>query len=667
MKTERLYRRDREDKINSLHRVVADAEQGRVALAIERIADLLDEFPDDPSVLYEKGLLLRDSLGAGIEARTSFERAYHAAAPGEEVRGLAACNAMSLAADEAEADKWFAIAADLRPSDEMLASVRKMRSATERDGVDFTDIQRNRAAAMAEQGPERGGGCASLIEIVLSGAPLRADEERACRIQRALCLRAMDSQASRTREMLAEDFPSEERIVLQRALLEMERACELDPHDAELWNFRAAWCMLLRRDEEAITHADKAIALRPQRYAKPWINKANACWHLGRTEESRSHGKTALDQATAAGDDRDCEIARSIALRSGNAGDLPGQDAVVKWQTQFNNGWLLTAKKEVSKKGGSGGFKQIASGFLNRIRLIGGEWHPDIIKIIAEMLIYFSPETSLAALNEAREENARAYEDALNAALYLAATQKGVLGRDAARMIALGILATDNPASSRTLYRTYVIQASAASPEFASLRDVMRRAITAINPNVARWIEDQPPADRDGIERAKKNILWRFDAEKMKAAERMIARVGARAGAGFAILVGIVILGWTYRGQISAFAARNQALLITIAAILVFLPAIIMQLRSAVAALARKSMCGTCGRPLEKIPVPAYMQGMGGIMMNTSRMHAGIDGIGAECEACGQMYCPHCEDPTQPCKCGARAIRRVGVTLRPGR
>ncbi len=664
MKTRRLYRRDREDKINSLNRVVADAKQGRAALALERIADLLDEFPDDASVLYEKGLLLRDNLGAGIEARACFERAYHAAAPGEEVRGLASCNAMSLAADEAEADKWFAVAADLRPSDEMLASVRKMRSAAARDGVDFDVILRGRVAAQAEQGPEHGGGCASLIEIFLSCAPLRADEERAFRIQRALCLRALDFQASRTREMLAEDFPPEERIALQRALPEMERACEIDPHDAELWNFRAAWCTLLRRDEEAIAHADKAITLRPHRYAKPWLNKANACWRLGRTEEARRHGKTALEQATAAGDERDCSLARSIDLRSGNASDLPADDAIAEWQAQFNKGWLLTAKKEVSKKGGSGGFEQIAGGFLKRIGLVGSEWHPDIIKIVAEMLIYFSPETSLAALNEAREQNRRAYENALNSALYLAATQKGVLGRDAVRMIALGILATDSPASSKALYRACVIQTSAASKAFSSLPEIMGRAISAINPSVARWIKHQPPADQDDIERARTSILWRFEAGKMDAAGRPVASAGARAGASLAILVGLVVLGWTYWGQISAFAARNQSLLITIVGTLVFLPLIVMQVRSAAAALARRSTCGTCGCPLEKIPVPAYMHGMGGVMMNTSRMHAGIDGIGAECTACGQLYCPRCEDPTQPCKCGAPAIRRVGVTRR---
>ena len=97
MPTTRYYQRDRDDKNNSINRCFTDAEQGRIELALLRIADLLEEFPNDANVLYARGLLHRDSLGYGLKARDDFEKASHAANPGEEVHGLATCNVATLA------------------------------------------------------------------------------------------------------------------------------------------------------------------------------------------------------------------------------------------------------------------------------------------------------------------------------------------------------------------------------------------------------------------------------------------------------------------------------------------------------------------------------------------------------------------------------------------
>lgn len=74
MNSDRHYRRDQEDKISSLNRVAADEEQGRLVLALARLDDLLEEFPNDASVLYEKGLLFRDCLGSGVEAYAPSQR-----------------------------------------------------------------------------------------------------------------------------------------------------------------------------------------------------------------------------------------------------------------------------------------------------------------------------------------------------------------------------------------------------------------------------------------------------------------------------------------------------------------------------------------------------------------------------------------------------------------
>ena len=93
MPSNRFYRRDQDDKINTINRCFADAEQGRIELALVRIGDVLEEFPNDASVLYARGLLQRDFLGKGLESRNDFEKAFRFASAGAEVRGLAACNA----------------------------------------------------------------------------------------------------------------------------------------------------------------------------------------------------------------------------------------------------------------------------------------------------------------------------------------------------------------------------------------------------------------------------------------------------------------------------------------------------------------------------------------------------------------------------------------------
>src|SRR5205809_2455697 len=111
----RTYKRDQDDKATSIARCYFDAEQGRIELALERIADLFDEFPGDGDVHYLHGLLLRDYLGRGLEARDAFEAAFENSESTSDIPGLAACNITSLSRDQQEFDCWAETAVQLMP------------------------------------------------------------------------------------------------------------------------------------------------------------------------------------------------------------------------------------------------------------------------------------------------------------------------------------------------------------------------------------------------------------------------------------------------------------------------------------------------------------------------------------------------------------------------
>src|SRR5882672_11580506 len=120
----RFYTRTSDDKLNGGKRSLEEAERGRVRLALERLQDLAEEFPNDPETLYVEGLVRRDHLGQGILARELFERVYHLIPPGNsrlaETRAFAACNAAMLSRDEPEVRRWLPLARQTGPNDPAL-------------------------------------------------------------------------------------------------------------------------------------------------------------------------------------------------------------------------------------------------------------------------------------------------------------------------------------------------------------------------------------------------------------------------------------------------------------------------------------------------------------------------------------------------------------------
>jgi len=522
MPTTRYYQRDRDDKINSINRCFTDAEQGRIELALLRIADLLEEFPNDASVLYARGLLQRDFLGSGLKARDDFENAFRASSLGEEVRGLAACNTATLARSYEESENWSAVALEILPKDRGMNSLRSAVSEAKSAEADYNATLVNFVVATPpEEKANRPGSAAAGLEAALTcRRAFRAEEEVDVRKHRAKFLRQLDQRAVATYQTLLENFPPEERLALKCAVEEMEQALALEDSDPELWNFHAAWCSLLRRDDEAIKSADKAIALRPHGYAKPWINKANALLHLNRFDEVRQCGKEAAHQAEAAGLDADLRQAQELASITRTGHEVPDKDAFTRWMKDFLKAAALTSKKEVSQKGWSGEYTELVNGFVKRTRPFGADWHPAYLRIIAQMLIYFSPETCYITLVEARAQNEAAYENTLNAFLYLIVNSSGALQRDATRLLCLMFLGTGSFGSARKMYRQAVLETAAGSAEFRRLPEIVRKELARINPWFPKLVTDQEPVNEAEIAHACRTVLWRFDSNHM--AERAI-------------------------------------------------------------------------------------------------------------------------------------------------
>ena len=180
----------------------------------------------------------------------------------------------------------------------------------------------------------------------------------------------------------------------------------------------------------------------------------------------------------------------------------------------------LTSKKEGSQKGWSGEYTELVNGFVKRTRPFGADWHPAYLRIIAQMLIYFSPETCYITLVEARAQNEAAYENTLNAFLYLIVNSSGALQRDATRLLCLMFLGTGSFGSARKMYRQAVLETAAGSAEFRRLPEIVRKELARINPWFPKLVTDQEPVNEAEIEQACSTVLWRFDSNHM--AERAI-------------------------------------------------------------------------------------------------------------------------------------------------
>ncbi len=301
------------------------------------------------------------------------------------------------------------------------------------------------------------GYAAAVAEIALKVQTRSPTDEANGRRNRAEWLRMVDRTEGLQRE--PEIFPVSDRLALQEAVAEIERALLADPYDATMWNFKAAWCELLGRHEESIAAAQEAIALRPVSYPRPWINKAGTLYALGLDQEAVSCARTALEIAEAA----DEEFADAIpeATRSIEAFSQPRREPVL---TDFVSimrhavGAALKTADELSPKRNTSQF--VGNGIRARIRVTGSNRAISYVPMMAQLLSDLAPEVAFAAVLTITESSVTNYELCLNAAMFLAADSSGVIQRDAARFIILNLFyrLAFSAETVRNVYRQAILE-----------------------------------------------------------------------------------------------------------------------------------------------------------------------------------------------------------------
>ena len=500
-----------------INRAHFEAEHGNAKLAIDRLQELASEFPQNPHIPYDQGLIRYHyhHTGQGTCAREFFLSAETLASRAR-VRGTrwqAAHYLAKLATSREEARNWAEIALSILPR---LHSVHSALRALLKDldsSMPYHLLLNSYALSAFEHGEP--GGAASQVEIALESGSYAPPDEARVRLLRAECLRQLDRAEEHQRRQNGEVFPPADRLALLEAVEELDRALKIEPYDAKMWNFKAAWCNGLQRHSESIACADRAISLRPLRYSRPWVNKATALYALRRDEEALECARRALSEATASGgefEDDVAEATRQIELyseprRPATLDDLaPKMAAVLKA--------AITASSESSVKESQ--VPSIARGLLARILHTGSTRAISFVPMMAQLLSDFSPEVALEVINHASRSSVKAYTLCMNATMYLASDTEGVQQHDAARFVVLNLFQRVllSPKFVRQIYREAVLEVSRpASPPLCRIDQVLRAEMANIDEQLCSLIADQEPLTPDELTRGKSMILTQFEGD----------------------------------------------------------------------------------------------------------------------------------------------------------
>lgn len=526
----RLYHRSRDDQRNACRRCLFDARHGRVKLALDRVADVMHEGPLDQEVeaeiVHTEGVIRRDFLGQGFLARDLFERAYDLN-PGHT---FSIINATQLARNLEEFRKWTGIFRDRVPlSEDRSHRLLDSRWQSLDQGLVYWEVLQDLALIHAEG--KVIGQAVSLMELTLADHQLPFDEEARKRRWRAQQLRALDDQGEHFRRAHEEYFPPDERLALQNALLELDRAIGLDEYDAEMWNLKAAWCLMLARYEEAIAAAEKAKTLRPHAYAKPDLNLGQAHWARGQDAIALASAQNALQEAEDAGDTADKQLAEQLIRQYSRPRIEPTLSDFRPSFKRFLQGVNILADIEVGEH--ESDHETVIFGFFNRCRKLYGSQSLAYVPIVAELLSDFSPERAYHVVSHITKMpellsnrllrhpmpgptnlfklSQDVYDHCLHAALYVAAHSEGVQQRDAARLLCLIFFGALDAKSVRSCYREAILETSAAATdEMTRLDVILREELGRIHTQLPNLIADQKPVDKAGRERATRKILSRF-------------------------------------------------------------------------------------------------------------------------------------------------------------
>lgn len=512
----KFYRTQPNEVVAAIDRCYLDADQGRFQVALHRIEELDQQFPNHANIHYAMGQFYRDELGSAEHARHCFKRAYDSAVKSnkENTAWLSTCNIVGLAANGDESRSWVNVALQQKGTkqDECQSFAEKVRAL---------DSGRSYIAHLVEQVDRLSQNdevrvAAALLEIVLNDpSTLPADVRLSLTKQRMNLLRQMDIMAERKRGCLGESVSKEERLALQEALKECARAIEQDPYDASLWNYRCAWSNILQRYEEAIEYANQAITLRPCNYPRPHYNKATSLWELGRRTEALASAQEALAQAP--GSELGPEVIQEANALVKLYSVPPAKIDLLMHMQRIKiilSSAQETADKDIRRFNGAVSMSAVVDRLFNHHHQTKAQPFKGYVPMMDELLSMFTPETayvaSLLIYNEAPNSNLVEYIS--SAALYLACQGSGVQVRDAARYQVLMTLHFPDPEVIRKYYRqAFLSVAATGKPPFHKADTVMREELATIHHTLPALIADQPPITAGEIQAAMRNLVSHFE------------------------------------------------------------------------------------------------------------------------------------------------------------
>lgn len=492
----RLYRRSiKIDLDDTISLSDFDADHGRQAWALDRLKDLEQELGPLAKISYAEGLLRGGFLGQGKAAFECFVRAQKI----DPTHRLSACNAAYFAPSPEEFSKWVAIASRLSPGD---APDFEKTCRALAEGAEYRELQLRRADASSRQ--SRHGEAAAHLELALESGSLDESEEVKIRRARAQSLREVDRETQSLRESAGERFPPDERVSLYEAVLEIDRAISLDEHDAELWNLRSSWCVLLARNEDAVAAAKRATALRPNGYAKPYHNMAVAYRNLGRAQDAAEMAKRAIDIATAAGNDVDLNLAQALLDRPlGGRGE---EEKIQPTAQKLLKGVGVRTHQCAERMGGS--VQDLYRAFAGRLAVLRGGQGLEYVASVAQLLAYCPVEVSATLLRTLGIDNPRSAESCAEALTYIIVYAEPVMQRDAARVRSLLLLDRPDLERMRTAFRELVlVPAAAGQPEFGVLLDVVRDQLLRLTEQGSHILADPLEPTDSEISSARAGLL----------------------------------------------------------------------------------------------------------------------------------------------------------------
>ncbi len=485
----RFYGWDQGDIQRCVERSYLDAEKGCVQLALARIADIGAVLPNEAVLLYTEGVIRSAFLGEGLAARACFERAHAILSQKGGDRGTrwnAAYEIVRFTNDTDDLHRWVAIAQHDAPDERERERVAAPLAALA-EGQTLQVLLQSMSQLLKED--DSFGLAASVLESALAIGGLQPDQEVEIRRNRAQQLRQLDLHAQNQRQLRGELFPGNERLALQAALMEIEHALALDEYDPELWNLKSAWCVLLGSQEEALKCANKALTLRPHRYAKPLLNQATALWKLSRREEALTAAREALAQAQESADAQHAQ--ELIEIYSQNR-ETPSLDQLLPLIALTIH--YATEEHTYADRSHNIRRSQVVGRVLTQAGAIPRQDTETFARLMAELLADFTPEAVFCVIVRLRELVPDVADRCVTALLHIVAYAGLVERHDATRCLVLTIMRPASLPAIRSLYRRLVLAPSTVSEAgLTRLDTIVREELSRMHNSYPQLIAEQEP------------------------------------------------------------------------------------------------------------------------------------------------------------------------------